>query len=137
MTGEEVFPLDLVHLLSSIFSDYHGFKVMSEELGVGCQVQFKMPVKYLGVFIKWALILVLTMCHEDTWMMSIHLCKAVNPRSLSACVWDCTSLLRTECCWRLDSWRTSKSDSNELRWSERSHGEQLYRLHITEWWIWF
>lgn len=62
--------------------------------------------------------------------MSIHLCNAVKPRSLSACVCDWTSLLRTECCWRLDSWRTSKSDSNELSWSERVTVNNL--IHITE-----
>lgn len=51
MACEEVFSLDLVHLLSAILY-YHCLKVMSEELCVGCQVQFKMPVKYLGEFIK-------------------------------------------------------------------------------------
>lgn len=53
MTDEEVFSLDLVRLLSAIFSYYHSLKVMSEELCVGCQVQFEMPGKYLGELIKW------------------------------------------------------------------------------------
>lgn len=52
MTDEEVFSLDLVRLLSAIFSYYHSLKVMSEELCVGCQVQFEMPGKYLGELIK-------------------------------------------------------------------------------------
>ncbi len=53
MACEEVFSLDLVDLLSAILSYHHGLKVMSEELGFGCQVQSEMPVKYLGEFIKW------------------------------------------------------------------------------------
>lgn len=53
MTSEEVLSLDLVHVLSAIFSYYHSLKVMSEELCVGCQVQFEMPGEYLGELIKW------------------------------------------------------------------------------------
>lgn len=136
MTGEEVFSLDLIRLLCAILPYHHSIKVMGEKLCVGCQVQFEMPAKLIARFIKWlssnlgddrALYQLQTVMdsfegrHNNTYTLNRvmnHLCNAVKLRSLSACVWDWTSLLRTECCWRLDSRRTSKSDSIELSWSE-------------------